>query len=374
MKKTTAFCLMFSLMGISATDAAITGSIIPNPVSPIHGPGETKTYTLSYSVDITSGPAKADVLFLTDTTASMGGYISGLKSAAGDILSGISAALPGLDPRYAVADYRDYGDGGYYRDYGVNLRQPFTDDDGAVQSAINRMYATGGHDIPEGQLKAMVALAKNWLNPSGIVGCGGRLDAQKILIWAGDAEGHYFGEGGDGPSDYYPSLADALVSLNRQGVVTIGLNTAEAEAGIDKDYGGDNQATYITEGTGGQSHHNVSSASAEIQALIVDAVTASVETLSNITLALQSDNYFLVAPLSQTRTGSWTPDDGTVSGSFSVDITSPTEMGFFEFDLVLLGNGAELDRVHVNLTTAPEPSTLVLLGLSSLGLRRRRRN
>lgn len=54
-----------------------------------------------------------------------------------------------------VADYKDYRDSGNYTNYGVNLRQAFTSDTAAVQSAINSMYAVGGYDLPESQLKAI---------------------------------------------------------------------------------------------------------------------------------------------------------------------------------------------------------------------------
>ncbi|MBL7153287.1 MAG: PEP-CTERM sorting domain-containing protein [Phycisphaerae bacterium] len=374
MKKITAFCLVSSLMLATVAPAAITGSLIPNSISPEQSPGETRTYTLGYSVEVSDGPGKADVLFLTDTTETMGGYISGIKTAFGDILSTIDAELPGLDIKYGVAEYKNYKDGGNYTGYGVNLRQPLTNDTAAVQSAIDSMYAIGGHDLPESQLKAMVSLANNWMTPSGDLGFSGRADAQKIVIWAGDIEGHYFGEGGDGPADYYPSLPETLAALNARGILMFGLNTRGEGAGIDTDYGGDNQATYLTGGTGGRLFNNISSAGAEIQATIVNAVTVGVEVLSNITLALRSDSYFLVDPTSQTLTGAWTPAESPVSGSFDFDITSSMDPGFVDFDMVLLGNGAELDLTSLHLTTVPEPGTLLLLALCSLGLMRADRN
>lgn len=370
MRKSAALCIVLVVALAVAAPAAITGLITTDIISLVQNPCETRTYTFGYCSSIASGSGKADVLFLTDTTGSMGGYISGIRDAFGDILSTIAAELPGADIRYSVADYKDYRDGGNYAGNGVNLRQAFTSDTAAVQTVIDGMYAVGGYDLPESQLKALVNSAGNWLNPSGDLGFNGRSDAQKIIIWAGDAEGHYFGVGGDGPPEYYPSLAETLEALNARGIVTFGLNVMKAAgAGIDTNAGGANQATYLATGTGGNLVNDLGVSSGEIEAAIVDAVMVSMETLTNITLVLESEGQ----SIARTEIGSWTPADEDVCGNFSFDITSPAEPGVVDFDLVLLGNGAELDRVTIHLTTIPEPATLLLLGLGGLGLLRRRR-
>ena len=354
----------------TAASAAITGSIIPNSIAPVPGNGDRQAYSVDYTASITSGSAKADVLFLTDSTGSMGGYISGVRAALDDILSGIDASLPGADVEYSVADYKDYRDWGNYTNYGVNLRQAFTSDTAAVKSAINSMYAVGGYDLPESQLKAMVNLAGNWLTPSGDLGFNGRADAQKIVVWAGDVEGHYFGEGGDGPPDYYPSLDETLAALNAKGILAFGLNLAASGEGLDRDYGGDNQATYLTSGTGGRLVNDLSLSSAEIQTAIVEAVMTGVEVLTNITLAMECDGDLLLEPVAQTIIGSWTHNDGDVTGSLTSEILSQ-DAG--DFDMVLLGNGAELDRITVDITAIPEPTTCLLLGIGGFTLLRRRR-
>jgi len=371
MMKSYALCSILGLMITTGAWAAITGSIIPNSIAPVPGSGDTQTYTVDYTANITSGSAKADVLFLTDSTGSMGGYISGVRAALDDILSGIDASLPGVDVEYGVADYKDYRDWGNYTNYGVNLRQAFTSDMAAVGSAINSMYAVGGYDPPESQLKAMVNLANNWLTPSGELGFNGRADAQKIVVWAGDVEGHYFGEGGDGPPDYYPSLNEALAALNAKGILTFGLNLAASGEGLDRDYGGDNQATYLTSGTGGRLLNDLSLSSAEIQNAIVDAVMTGIEVLTNITLAMECDGDLLLEPVAQTIIGSWTPDDGDIGGSLTFEILCSPNGG--DFDMVLLGNGAELDRITVDITAIPEPTTCILLGLGGFALLRKRR-
>ncbi len=368
--KRYAFCSILAVMITTAASAAITGSIIRDSITAV--PGDTQAYTVEYTANVTSGSAMADVLFLTDSTGSMGGYISGLRAALDGIISGIDAALGDVDIRYAVADYKDYRDWGNYTNYGVNLRQAFTGNTAAVRSAINSMYAVGGYDLPESQLKALVNLAGNWLSPSGDLGFGGRGDAQKIVIWAGDIEGHYFGEGGDGPPDYYPSLNEALAALNAEGIVTFGLNLRASGEGLDRDYGGDNQASFLTGGTGGQLLNNLNLSTGEIQAAVIDAVMTGVEVLTNITLALECDGDLFAQPVAQTLIGSWTAEDGDISGSLTFELVCPQGTDAW-FDMVLLGNGAELDRITVDVSTLPEPTTCLLLGLGALTLLRRRR-
>lgn len=235
------------------------------------------------------------------------------------------------------------------------------------------MYAVGGYDLPESQLKAMVNLASNWMTASGDLGFGGRPDAQKIVVWAGDIEGHYHGEGGDGPAEYYPSLGDTLAALNTRGILTFGLNLKDAAQGIDADYGGSQQATYLTEGTGGKLVNALALTDDAIENAIVDAVMTGIEVMSNITLVLDGEGEYLVDPITQTRIGQWSPEDGDVTGSFNFEITGDQDPGEVQFDMVLLGNGAEIDRVTIDLTTVPEPMTVLLLGLGGLGLLRKRK-
>jgi hypothetical protein len=322
-----------------------------------------KTYTLDFNIEI-SGESSglADVLFLTDTTGSMGGFISQIKTALSGILAEIDTSLPALDIQYAVADYRNYTDGGNYSAYGVNLRQPFTADTTLVQAAINSMSAGGGADGPESQLKAMVNIAGNWLTPTGDLGFAGRPTAQKILIWAGDYTGHIAGdEGGSSgtpPAGYYPTLDATIDALNAQGILVFGLNTYGSGSGINAPYGGLSgqtdpvqQEDAITSATGGMSFYSVGTGGPDINDAIVGAITGGVETLTNITMSLDgSSGTFVIDPTSQTIIGVWTADDSPVSGSFSFDATAPLPEGTeVTFDMVLLGNGAELDRVPVTL-------------------------
>lgn len=333
--------------------ASISGTLTPDSITNTHDYSETITYTLDYSVTITGeASGDVDVLFLTDTTGSMGSYIVDINIAFSGILSAIDSNFPLLDIEYSVADYRNYYDGGNYTAYGVNLTQPFTADIVAVQTALGALSAWGGGDWPESQLKALQNTALNWLTPVGDpcdpnLGFAGRAGAQKIIIWAGDAEGHICGDLGP-PADYYPCPNDTIDALNAAGIQVFGLNVSGDGFGIDTG----NQQDNITSDTGGLSFYNVGSGGSSIEDNIIAAITGGVETLNTITVTLQTDDGdFIVNPWVMTIFGPWDANDSPVTGSTTFNAIAPAVDGVADFNMVLLGNGAELDRSDVHLDT-----------------------
>jgi uncharacterized repeat protein (TIGR01451 family) len=230
------------------------------------------------------GLATTDVLFLVDTTGSMSG-IGNIKTAFSGILDALANSSCPQIIRYGVADYRNYTDGGNYQAYGVNLVLPFTSSIEDTWSAINGLSVGYGGDTPESQLKAMVSISGNWLTPSGALGFNGRADAQKILIWAGDAPGHITGDepgsSGPPPAGYYPSLDEVIDALTAQGIQVFALNSTDCNHGLNEPYDGvegyktppkRQQASEITTATGGALFCSVGSGSSEIADAIVNAV------------------------------------------------------------------------------------------------------
>ncbi|MBW2261267.1 MAG: hypothetical protein JRG91_04770 [Deltaproteobacteria bacterium] len=163
--------------------------------------------TLVFSTDI----KKADVFFLMDTTGSMGGAITNLRtSLSTTIIPAISAVIP--DVWFGVGRFDDYpvspyGSGGL--DVVFGLMQRMTSDVSAAQAGVNALGLHSGYDLPESHVPALYATATGagfgtFLAPQGSCTTGEvgypcfRPDAIPIVIMFTDAPMH------NGPGGTYP--------------------------------------------------------------------------------------------------------------------------------------------------------------------------
>ena len=143
----------------------------------------------------------ADVVFLVDTTGSMGGEIRQIQSRLRDtIIPGLEAEI--ADVRFAVARFDDFAYGGY----GSGSDRPYqvvsaaTSSVSAAQSAVDTLFASGGGDAPESDTEALFQVATGaghggWVAPSSL---GLRPSATKIILLFTDAPFHN-GPGGSNP-------------------------------------------------------------------------------------------------------------------------------------------------------------------------------
>ncbi len=126
-------------------------------------------------------PTRLDVLFLLDTTGSMGDELAQLQN---NIL-GISAQIDALrvDARYGLVTYRDRGDAYVTRLY------DFTPDVAAFQASLRSERADGGGDEPESLNEALHNAVHNvsWRGD----------DSVKLVFLVADAPPHL-----DYPQDY----------------------------------------------------------------------------------------------------------------------------------------------------------------------------
>lgn len=152
----------------------LTGEFIfkPEPITPI-------------------GSSKLDLIFLVDTTGSMGDDIDQVKLAASGIVGLLD--LLGLDYRVAVADYRDYPQYPYggSMDYVYKLDLPFSSDKNAIINSINGLSLGWGADWKESVYSAYY-LAMTDVNKDGTRAdnYGWRPGATKAIIVMGDAPPH----------------------------------------------------------------------------------------------------------------------------------------------------------------------------------------
>jgi len=120
---------------------------------------------------------RIDVVFVLDTTGSMGGLIEGAKAKIWSIANQMVSAKPTPRLRIGLVGYRDRGD-----EY-VTKRYDLSDDIDAVYGHLQEFRAGGGGDTPESVNQALhEAVHEMSWSP-------GR-DALKIVFLVGDAPPH----------------------------------------------------------------------------------------------------------------------------------------------------------------------------------------
>ncbi|NMC71051.1 MAG: VWA domain-containing protein [Myxococcales bacterium] len=199
--------------------------------------------TLLFSTNI----QYADVYFLMDTTGSMGGAVSNLKSSlSSTVIPAIAGAIPSA--WYGVGGFEDYQNDACGYGYSSSGDQVFyqfqtmTRDPATAQAAVNRYATHFGGDGPESDVPALVALATGRGDgryvmdapacpaDSGSIGypCF-RPGAVPIVILITDITFH----NGPGGSNLYdngclgitaPTYPDAIAALSTIGAKVIGIN------------------------------------------------------------------------------------------------------------------------------------------------------
>jgi len=113
-----------------------------------------------------------DVVFLIDTTGSMGDELERIKTSLLAVTGKLKGKRADLQLRYGAVAYKDLGD-----DY-VTMAHPFTDDAAAFNTAMQALSAGGGGDLPE-SLNQGLARA--------VEGLQWRPDAAKVVFLVADA-------------------------------------------------------------------------------------------------------------------------------------------------------------------------------------------
>ncbi len=342
------------LVGLFA-GPAIADTISPTSFSADLGVGES--VTLRKTVTVSAAPpssALVDVMFVFDTTGSMGPSINAAKATATSLLTTLNSTFGNVSSGTA-----------FYNDPGAGLTSALTTTIATTQTAINAFSAGGGGDFAElGWDGITAATTANW-----------RAGSNRFIIVLGDA----------GFKNGAATLAStqAAVGVDNAKVIGIDFTAANGNTGLTPTF-----ASSILSLTGAQNFASTNTA-ASIAASIISGITTGFSTYNSVTV----DDLNGGLPQIDVTTTCVSASTGTCSGAlatgsfdrsvertFTFDVTyTRLAEGFKSFNTYALVNGGitatQVDSFGPNGGTVPEPGTLALVAASLFGMvaaRRRR--
>ncbi len=186
-------------------------------------PGQTLDETITVTVPKSAGPAKVDVYFLADTTASMGSILNAVQTGANNVLLALNGL--GADMVFGVGNYKDFLSGD---PFAFQHQVSPTNVVATVTAAINSWSPTGGGDTPEAALFALDSLA---VPPGGTVGW--RAGSKRLIVWFGDAPSHDPICPAASGAAVAVTEASATAKLVAEGIAVLAISTATP--GLDDD-------------------------------------------------------------------------------------------------------------------------------------------
>ena len=160
------------------------------------GPARAQDGTAAAVKDVTGERPVLEIVFVLDTTGSMGGMIAGAKQKIWGIVNDVLKAKDHPDVRVGLVIYRDRGD-----QYVTQVFQVTSDLDKVYTTLMDSVAAGGGGDGPEDVRRALAEGVRKagWAKRSPRVA--------QILFLIGDAE----------PHDDYQDEPDTLASAAEGG-------------------------------------------------------------------------------------------------------------------------------------------------------------
>ncbi len=257
-------CFFRVVLGVVVAGTALIAPAGPAAAAPGVTP-ESVTLNLdpggSTSVDRTVStpaiPPKPDIVFLVDTTASMGSVIANVQANSQTIQTDIASAQP--DAQFAVAQYRDVLDPSPF-----DVVQDLTTDQAAVNAGLRALTPEGGGDDPEDGINGLFEVSTGKISF--------RPGSSRIVLLIGDQPSH-------NPSLDH-SLDDAISALIAASVTVLA---------IDMDVmNSTGQATAIKVATHGEVFSGIvaSTVSTTIRAALHNLPVTVTHTVSNCDPAL----------------------------------------------------------------------------------------
>ncbi len=342
-------------MKLKGASEVVPSALTPETFTASLRPEESVTETKTAS--ITSAPPKGDILFMMDLTGSMQGELSNVKANSNNIMGSIGSVI--TDVAFGLVTHMDYNAVydfcGYYNRYGeagdypYALDQALTTDKTLVTGAINSKSLGFGYDEPECYDRVLYETTADPL-------IGWRPGARKFVIaWLDDRPHEcILGTGIDPGRDAIAGTEDDLVMANvlatmaAQNITLIVLYSGSS--------GYFSQWNTYAEATGGKAFQILSNGTIpggiNIAEYITGIIQAQTMIINDLTLEVCTPGYegwlSSVSPASYTDVNLAAPFTGTFEATY--EVPAGTADGVYEFDVCLIGDGAEYGRQHVTIT------------------------
>lgn len=340
------------MAGLFAAPLAFADTISPTSFSADLGVGASVTLQKTVVVEAAgTSSAVVDIMFVFDTTGSMGTEIGQAKSIATSVLNDLQATYG--DVYSGVGQYNDT-ENGSYPSRAPSIIANLSADISATQAGINTLSAFGGGDRPE-QGYGGISLAAN----SG----DWRDGSNRFIVALGDAD---FKVGPAGESQASTLAALAANNITLFGVSYSSFYFDPAIEGLDGvAYPGGGSATDLANAI----KAGISAGFAEYSTVTVGDLGAGAPEIAVSTLCTGAD---VGACAGADATGSF---DRSVDRTFTFDVTfTRTADGDSSFGTHALVDGGivatESDHFpgSTTPTAVPEPGTLALMAMSLLGM------